>query len=217
MTPLKHEKKTDRRIFAPILVLVLLSIPLALALASGGLPIGAEFSGETLVKASQVQQVLVAAIAAVVTAGILSLVAFRSQVAGWAVPLVIGADTLEVLGLMALLNIQVTLASLAAILAVLIYALDSNALVAHRLLAGTGGTAKDQIRKTLKSGLMMGGTTALMLLLVFALSMSVQVLPALLVLLAGVGLNVLNTWFLGAEILAMYGKRKMEVEHHAAL
>ncbi|MEW6222718.1 MAG: hypothetical protein AB1476_05375 [Candidatus Hadarchaeota archaeon] len=217
MTPLKHERKTDRRIFVPILVLILLSIPLALALASGGLSIGVEFDGETLVKASQVQQVLVAALAAVIVVGVLSLVSHRHKVAGWAVPLVVGANTVETLGLMALLNIQVTLASLAAILAALIYAVDSNALVASRVLAGTGGTAKDQIRKTLKSGLMMGGTTALMLLFVIALSMSAQILPALLIFLAGVGLNILNTWFLGAEILAMYGKRTPGVEHHAAL
>lgn len=291
MTPLKQ--KAGRQLLAPVLVLLLLSIPLGLAFARGGFPAGEEFSGGTLVKfvsssttleadtveqavesiinqdakvtrnnnlfqvevlstlddtsinslksglasramwdnthtftadvfgplvsAASVQKLIAATVGALIAISIIVLFLYRRRAAVFSIPLVVGVNVLEVLGIMALLNVPLSIASLAGVLSVLVYSVNTNVFVASRMLRGTSVWSKEQLRRTVMTGAEMGLAAVALFLLVGVFTASAQALVFVAVFLAGAGLNLFNTWALSAELLARWSKKPLEATHHVAL
>jgi len=168
------------------------------------------------VSAASVQDTILATVGALIAAAVLVLLFYRRRAAFFSIPLVMAVDIVEVLGIMALLSIQLSLASLAGVLSVLIYSVNTNVFVASRMLKGTSVWSKEQLRRTMMSGAEMGLATVALFLLVGAFTMNAQVLSFVVVFLAGVGLNLFNTLFLGAEVMTRWGKKSLEVAHHVA-
>jgi preprotein translocase subunit SecF len=292
MTPLQQKQKAGRQILAPVLVLLLLSIPVGLAFASGGFPAGEEFRSGTLIQfvsgspsatadtveqaveatinqdvkvtqnnnlfqvevpsamdnasisslknglalrgmwdnthtftsdvfgpsvsAAGVQSIILATVGALIVIAILVLVLFRRRAAVFYMPLVAGVDVLEVLGIMALLNFPLSIASLAGVLSVLVYSVNTNVFLACRMLRGTSVWSKEQLRRTIMSGAEMGLATAALYLLVGVFTLNAQALEFVVIFLAGAGLNLFNTRFLGTEVLTRWGKKHLEVAQHVA-
>lgn len=291
MTPIHQKQRTDRLLLVPVLVLILLSVPLALVIANGGFAAGEGFRSGALVKfvssnttlsaenveravesiinqdvrvtqnsnlfqvevssaidnasinslksgltsrgmwdnshtftadvfgafvsAAQVQSTVVAAVGALIAIALIAMLLYRRRAAIFSMPLVAGVSLIEVLGVMALLSLSISNASLVGVMSVLVYSVNTNVFIASRMLKGTSVWSKEQFKRTMRSGMEMGAVTAAVFLLFGAFTMDAQALVMVAIFLAGAGLNLLNTWLVGAEVLARFSK-KPEVSQHVA-
>ncbi|MFW6030593.1 MAG: protein translocase subunit SecF [Halanaerobiales bacterium] len=110
------------------------------------------------------------------------------------------SDMVISFGLMSILGIPLTLGTIASLLMLIGYAVDSNILLTTRILKRSG-KYDDKYSNALKTGLMMGGTTLSVLLVVYIINSS-QILDSIVsVLMLGIIADLINTWLFNAGIL----------------
>jgi len=174
-------------------------------------PIGPAVSG------LQSEQMLYSIIAAFIVIGIITFIIFRRRVVSMTILLVIGLDIICVLGYMALFRVPLSLTSILVIVMLVGYAIDTNILLAYRVLKRVGGEPRKQVAASLNTGLMMGVLLAVVLLSlnIITSAMQLNVLTAMLIF--GIAINIFNTWFLGAGILLRHAERQQGKEYHVSL
>lgn len=174
-------------------------------------PIGPAISG------LQSEQMLYSIIVAFVVIGIITLIIFRRRVVSMTILLVIGLDILCVLGYMALFRVPLSLTSILVIVMLVGYAIDTNILLAYRVLKRVGGEPREQANASINTGLMMGVLLVVILLSLNIITSAMQLNVLTVMLIFGIAINILNTWFLGAGILLRHAERQRGKEYHVTL
>jgi len=153
-------------------------------------------------------QAQVGIIIAFVLMGIIVLGIFRTAVPSFAVILAAVSDIIITLALMQIFGIVLSLASLAALLMLIGYSIDTDILLTTRLLRVKDNTLNQRLRNTFKTGVTMTGTTigVLASLLIFGASAVLSEIAA--VLLIGLVIDLVNTWLQNAVLLKWYCERR---------
>ncbi len=119
---------------------------------------------------------------------------------------------------MDLIGLELSLGTVAALLMLIGYSVDSNILLTTNLLKKKG-SLNEKVRNTMKTGVTMTLTTLAAVLAIFLVSSSIHLfsahfapIPILrdisLVLLVGLTMDLLNTWLFNAGVLRWYLERK---------
>ena len=139
--------------------------------------------------------------------------AFRDPIPSLAILLAAGFDILLAVEGMSLLGIKLEPASLAALLMLIGYSVDSDILLTSRTLRRKVGTVNERMDDAMKTGLTMTLTTLVALAALFIVSSIFQVLPlkaVASVLLLGLAADLITTWFMNAGILKWYLEKPRE-------
>jgi preprotein translocase subunit SecF len=174
-------------------------------------PIGPVVSG------LQIEQMLYSLVITFVVIGAITLIIFRRRSVPAAVILVIGLDILCVLGFTALFRVPLGLTSIVAIAMLVVYAVDTNIMLAHRVLKRAGGEPRDHAVASMGTGLTTGVLSVVIFLSLNLLTNYTELSTLTATLIFGVAINILNTWFLGAGILLRQVERQRGKEYHVSL
>jgi Preprotein translocase subunit SecF len=127
-----------------------------------------------------------------------------------------GADIIIPIAFMNVFGIELTLGTVAALLMLIGYSVDSDLLLTNKVLKRSGNL-DDKIAGSMRVGLLMTTTTIAAFAVMFLISTflhyiipSVPPIPLLsqisLIVLIGLIVDIFNTWFLNVGILRMYVK-----------
>ncbi|OFV67126.1 MAG: preprotein translocase subunit SecF [Candidatus Syntrophoarchaeum caldarius] len=179
---------------------------------------GEEFSRE------QQHQALWALLIAFILMAVVVFIVFRTAVPALAVILSAFSDIVIAVACMNIFGIELTLGTVAALLMLIGYSVDSDILLTTRLLKREG-SLEEKIIKAMKTGFTMTGTTLSAITVLFLVSTSMYLIssytaiPILrdisVVLIFGLLADLMNTWLLNTGILKWYALRveaKKELE-----
>jgi len=133
---------------------------------------------------------------------------FRNFVPSSAIVLAAAADLIGTLAIMDLLGIRLSTAGVAALLMLVGYSVDSDILLSTKVLKRTEGSFMERVYSAIKTGLTMESTTLAALAVIYVVSPSSVLKQIAFVLLLGLCLDVINTWFMNVGILDFYMKYK---------
>jgi preprotein translocase subunit SecF len=168
------------------------------------------------ISAQQGELMLCSIAAAFVVMGVITLVIFKRGAAPAALLLSAGVDILCLLGFMSISRLPFNLASAMAILMVLIYAVDTNILLAHQILKGVGGEPKERAAASVNTGLMIGALLVAVFLSLGLLTGAAQLKLLAAMVMFGIVMNIFNTWFLSAGILLRCVERQRGEGYHVS-
>ena len=141
---------------------------------------------------------------------------FKSIIPSGAVVLSAFSDIIIAATLMDLFNISLSLGTVAALLMLIGYSVDSDILLTTRLLKRRG-TTDEKLRAAMKTGLTMTSTTLAAIFVLFVVSTFAHFFTSFsridiisdisLVLLLGLAVDLMNTWMLNTGILKWYTSR----------
>ncbi len=169
--------------------------------------VGSSLSAFFLVKTREV------VFLAFLLSGILILVIFRSLVASFAVIFGALADIVITLGVMSLLGIGLSLASIAALLMLIGFSLDTDVMLTTRVLKRRDGTPAERAFEAMKTGFMMNLTTvvAFGVLLVLAIMLQIPTYYQIgLVATIGGLVDFIATWAGNAPLVLQFAERKQK-------
>ncbi|HID20114.1 MAG TPA: protein translocase subunit SecF [Methanophagales archaeon] len=163
-------------------------------------------------------QALYALIIAFILMAIVVFVVFRMVIPPLAVIFAAFSDIVVAIACMNLIGLELSLGTVAALLMLIGYSVDSNILLTTNLLRKKGDL-DDKIRNAMRTGITMTFTTLSAVFAMFLVSSSLHLLsthfaliPILmdisLVLLFGLVMDLANTWLLNAGILKLYLEKK---------
>lgn len=164
------------------------------------------------------RQVVRAVIIAFMLMSIVVFVAFRTVIPAFYVVSCAFSDIVIPIACMDAIGMELSLGTVAALLMLIGYSVDSDILLTRNLLHKKGET-KEKLRTTMKTGITMTSTTIVAVLAMFLVSSSFPLffshfapIPILrdisLVLLFGLTADLINTWLLNAGLLRWYVERK---------
>lgn len=160
-------------------------------------------------------QAINALIMAYILMSIVVFFVFRTFVPSGAVILAATCDIIIAAGAMSLLNIKLEPASIAALLMLIGYSVDTDILLTTRLLKHGHGEVNERINSAMKTGLTMATTTLVALSALFFVSSFVIRIEELAliasVLILGLMGDLLTTWFTNAGILKWYLSKPKKV------
>ncbi|MFH1834950.1 MAG: protein translocase subunit SecF [Methanobacteriota archaeon] len=163
--------------------------------------------GPTLGKTFR-EQGFKAIIAAYILITIVVFIAFRSFIPSFAVLQAAICDPIIAFGCMALLGIPLEPATLAALLMLIGYSVDSDVLITSRTLKRRGYSVNENIDSAMNTGLFMTGTTIIVMIVMIIVSSTLTQIITLyniaVVLLLGLIADLMTTWFTNAGILRWY-------------
>ena len=161
--------------------------------------------GETFGKSLQ-YQAIIALLFSFIGMTIVIFVAFRTFVPAGAVVLSAFADMVMTAAVMNIVGIQLTLGTVAALLMLIGYSVDSDILLTNRVLKRQG-KLHDKLAGAFHTGIIMTSTTIAAVTAMFIVSWlgSIQMLWEIsAVLLIGLIADIFNTWLTNAGILKWY-------------
>jgi preprotein translocase subunit SecF len=153
-------------------------------------------------------QAQIAVILAFVFMAITVFVIFRTFVPSTAVILAASCDIIETVAFMQIFGVQLSLASLAALLMLIGYSVDTDIILTTRVLRMTEKSIDERIKSAMKTGLTTAGTTIGALAVLYISSVSAVLSQIASVLLIGLVLDLVNTWIQNAAIIKWYAVRK---------
>jgi preprotein translocase subunit SecF len=133
---------------------------------------------------------------------------FRKIVPSGAIVLAAVSDFFCTLAVMNLIGIKLSTASVAALLMLIGYSVDSNILLSVRVLKKHDGTISERIAGALKTGMTMSTTTLAALLTIYLITPSRILQQIALVLIFGLIFDFINTWLQNASILSWWLEKK---------
>jgi preprotein translocase subunit SecF len=115
-------------------------------------------------------------------------------------------DLLIIFGFMALTGMHLSLATIAAVLMIIGYSVDTNILLTNKILRERDGDLFERINRGLKTGLTMSASTISVLLALFLVggAYSIVLRQISTILLVGLLADIPNTWLLNANILTWH-------------
>ncbi len=168
--------------------------------------VSTQFMGPTLGKNLRTQAVR-ALIYAFIGMAIVVFIVFRIPYPTIAVIFSASSDIAITAFLMSLLGIKLTLGTIAALLILIGYSVDSNILLTMKCLKRRGET-NERIRNAMKTGLTMTLTTVSAMIVLFAISNNPILRDIAAVIVLGLCADLMNTWMFNAGILKWYMLRK---------
>ncbi len=163
--------------------------------------------GPTLGKTFR-NQGIKALILAFVLMVVVIFMAFRDVVPSIAVLQAAICDALLALGGMSIFGIPLEPASLAALLMLIGYSVDSDILLTARVLRQRTGQVNERIDNAMKTGLTMTGTTLVVMIVIIVISSTLTHIPTLQsigsILFLGLLADLMTTWFTNAGIIKWY-------------
>ncbi|MFH1820819.1 MAG: hypothetical protein ABH852_00030 [Methanobacteriota archaeon] len=182
-------------------------------LAESSITIGA--LGPT-VSSAQILEIIFVAAGALIVIWVVILI-FRRRVAATTAVITAGLDVLGILGLMALFRVPLNLASIIGILITFCFVIETNVLLAYRLLKGAVGDPKENAGEAMKAGLAMSVVALSVLLSINILTTASLINELTLALVFGIIVNIVNTWFLGVVFFMRHVERKKVVSYHVSI
>ena len=160
-------------------------------------------------KQYQTQALLAIAIAFTLMA-VVVFVVFRTFIPPLAVIFAAFSDIVIAVACMDLIGMELSLGTVAALLMLIGYSVDSNILLTTNLLRKKG-ELNEKLRNTMRTGITMTSTTLSAVFAMFLVSFYIDI-PILkdisIVLLFGLVMDLMNTWLLNAGVLRWYIERK---------
>jgi len=154
---------------------------------------------------------ILAIIAGFILMIIIVFIAFYDPIPSGAVVLAAACDILIALGGMSIFGVQLELASVAALLMLIGYSVDSDIMLTSRVLKSREGTVDERLNNAMKTGLTMTLTTVGALIVLFLVATYVHIdelANIAAVLLMGLIGDLMTTWFTNAGILKTYVESK---------
>jgi preprotein translocase subunit SecF len=133
---------------------------------------------------------------------------FRKLVPSGAIVLAAVSDFVCTLAVINLIGIKLSTASVAALLMLIGYSVDSNILLSVRAIKRHEGTVAERIAEALKTGMTMTGTTFVVLAVIYIITPSKILQQIALVLSFGLVFDFINTWIQNAGILSWWLNKK---------
>lgn len=157
-----------------------------------------------------------AAIAALIAMAIILFISLRHFTAVGGILLVVALDFLGILGAMAILGIPLSLSSMAGILLIFGYAVNTNILLSTNILRRKGKTPQDRAARAMSTGIKMSSTSAIAMVVlnVFTSAPKLEQISAVLVI--GILVDMVNTWLLNSGILLRH-KSGLKEEYHGRI
>lgn len=152
-------------------------------------------------------QTQVAVIGAFILMSIIVFVIFRSPVPSIAVILAAASDIIVTLAIMQVLNIELSFASLAAIMTLIGYSVDTDVLLTTRVLRGEG-MLRNRTMGALRTGMTMSLTAIGALSAIIIVSISQVLSQIAVVLVIGLLVDMANTWIQNASMLVWHAERR---------
>jgi len=163
-------------------------------------------------------QAVRAVILAFTLMAIVVFIVFRTFVPSFAVVLSAFSDIVAAMACMDLIRMELSLGTVAALLMLIGYSVDSDILLTRNLLHKKGDL-NERVRNAMKTGITMTFTTFVAIFAMFLVSSSIHLfsshfapIPMLkdisVVLLFGLVMDLMNTWLLNAGILRWYMEKK---------
>jgi len=141
---------------------------------------------------------------------IVVFVVFRTFIPPLAVIFAAFSDIVIAVACMDLIGMELSLGTVAALLMLIGYSVDSNILLTTNLLRKKG-ELNEKLRNTMRTGITMTSTTLSAIFAMFLVSFYIDI-PILkdisIVLLFGLVMDLMNTWLLNAGVLRWYIERK---------
>jgi preprotein translocase subunit SecF len=138
---------------------------------------------------------------------IVVFIAFRSLLPSFVVILSAMSDMIMAAGFMVIFGVSLELGTVAALLMVIGYSVDSNILLTTKLLKRRGDL-KDKVRGAMSTGITMTLTTIAAIISLYIISTHPVLDSIAVVLLFALCADLMNTWMLNTGILIWYLKRR---------
>ena len=161
---------------------------------------------------SFLQQGMKAILFAFLLMGVVVFVAFRVPVSAATIVFVAFSDMLIALGFMSIAGIHLSRYTIAAILMLIGYSVDTDILLTARVLKERGDSVDESIRNALKTGLMMTFTTLAALSALYIFSTSEVIDGIAIVLIFGLVGDLIMTWVFNVGVLKWYVLRREGVQ-----
>jgi preprotein translocase subunit SecF len=149
------------------------------------------------------QQTQIAILIAFVFMSIIVFLLFRTSLPSFYVILSAMSDIVVTLAIMQILNIDLSLAGLGALLMLMGYSIDTDILLTTRFMK-TSEAFNERFRSALKTGLTMSATTLGALIALFLSSLSPLLTQIASVLLIGLTVDIIMTWMQNSVLLRWY-------------
>jgi preprotein translocase subunit SecF len=147
-------------------------------------------------------------VVAFILMGIIVFVIFRTLVPSIAVILAVVSDIIITLALMQVLSIELSLASLAALLMLIGYSIDTNILLTTRVIRIREDTLGNRSWGAFKTGMTMTLTTLGVLSAVVLTTTSPVLFAIASVLFIGLVIDIINTWLMNATTIRWYAEKR---------
>ena len=157
-----------------------------------------------------------AAIAAVIVMAIILFISLRRYTVVGSILLVIGMDFLGILGGMSLLGIELTRASMAGILLIFGYAVNTNILLSTNIIKRKGGTDRDRAGRAMSTGMKMSSTSAAAMIILNLATTAPELNQISAVIAIGILIDMVNTWLLNSGLIIRHQESE-EDKYHARI
>lgn len=143
-------------------------------------------------------------------------IVFRHSVVVGIMILCVALDALGAFGGMAIFQIPLSFGSIAGILMVIGYSVDTDILLSNHMLKRFGGDARSRAADAMKTGLMTSGTTITVLVAINLLTTAPLLYELSAALIFGVLADMVNTWFLNVGVLSWHIERRQRREYYVS-
>lgn len=154
------------------------------------------------------RQTLVALLIAFIFMSLVVFIIFRSLVPSFAVILSAVTDILFSLAMFNLFGMKLSTAGVAAFLMLIGYSVDTDILLATKVLKRKGGTVLDRVLSAVKTGLTTNFTTMAAVLVALFLTQSDAIRQIMTIIMFGLIMDLPSTWLQNAGILRFYMEKK---------
>ncbi|MFH2027926.1 MAG: protein translocase subunit SecF [Nanoarchaeota archaeon] len=155
------------------------------------------------------KEIIRALIIAFIFMGIVVFLYFRVVVPSIAVILAAFSDIVITLAIVNLMGLKLSTAGIAAFLMLIGYSVDTDILLSTRVLKRKEGkTIMGSIYSAMKTGMMMTLTTAAVIIIALFFTESEVIRQIMIILIIGLGVDIINTWIENTAILRMYLEKK---------
>jgi preprotein translocase subunit SecF len=138
--------------------------------------------------------------------GLVVFIYFRVPIPSMAVILSAVSDILVTLAIINILGIKISTAGIAAFLMLIGYSVDTDILLSTHVLK-RHGKLMERIYRAMKTGLTTTATTIVAISIAFFFSKSAIIKEIMLIVLIGLGIDLINTWIQNVGILRIYLER----------
>lgn len=162
------------------------------------------------------EQAWKAVVGAFIAMAVVLFFTFRHSVAVGVMILCVAFDALGALGGMAILQVPLSFGSIAGILMIIGYSVDTDILLSNHMLKRIGGNARERAADAMKTGVMTSGTTITVLVAINLLTTAPLLYELSAALIFGVLADLINTWFLNVGVLSRHIERRQRREYYVS-
>jgi preprotein translocase subunit SecF len=173
-------------------------------------PIQSKGSVITSISKDQAWKALIGAF--VLMTAVLFLI-FRHSTAAGVMVLCVALDALGALGGMAIFQVPLSFGSIAALLMIIGYSVDTDILLSNHMLKRLGGEVRGRAADAMMTGLMTSGTTVVALVAIEIFTTAPLLHELSIVLIFGILADLINTWFLNVGVLLRHIERRRRREY----